>query len=119
MKGAKVRNLQSFEFDVASPSGKEDAVVMVEWSYDRLRAKTEGEYGFYNYDVWVRPFGGAGAYYVCSDTAHLPGYPASCIPAVLAGHIASENATQPLSTMVAEAEGMHLQLEAQMGRWLR
>lgn len=119
MGSVETRNLQAFEFEVASPSGKEDAAVVVEWSYDRLRAKAEGEYGFYNYDVWVRPFGGTGTYYMFSDTARLPGYPASCVPNVLAKHIMGDHATQSLTEKVAAAETMHLFLEKQMGRWLR
>lgn len=119
MSKIEQRAIQAFEFEAASPSQREPATIVVEWSFDKFRARSLGEFGFYNYDVWIRPFGGTVAYYAFSDTAALPGYPASCIPQALAAHILSEPTKQTLTEKIADAEMRHLDLEDHEGRWSR
>ena len=119
MKSIEQRTIQAFEFDVPSPSGKENAMIIVEWSRDKLRARTKAELGYCNYDVWIRPVEGAITYYAFSDTANLPGVPPAMLPDFLAAHITSEPTNQILQQKILEAEALHFRLEDQEGRWLR
>lgn len=119
MRSIEQRTIQAFEFEVPSPSGKENAVIIVEWSRDKLRARAKAELGYCNYDVWIRPVEGAITYYAFSDTANLPGVPSVMLPDLLAEHITSEPTNQILQQKIVEAESLHFRLEAQEERWLR